>query len=48
MLNKFNDVWFQDIDLTQNFGNEIREYYKYFEGPRVLTNIDFMLSAQSN
>jgi len=46
--NKFNDVWFQELNLVALFEKEIQYFYKYFEGPRVLPSLDFMLSSQSH
>lgn len=45
--NKFNDVWFQELDLVEVFQKDIQYYYKFYEGPRVLPNIDHLLCAQS-
>lgn len=30
------------------FEKEVQYFYKYWEGPKNLPNVDFMLSAQSN
>ena len=48
LCNRYNDVWFQEFSLVQTFQAEIQYYYKYFEGPKILPNIDFILSAMSN
>ena len=48
LCNKFNDIWFQELSLVQLFQKELQFIYKYFEGPRILPNMDFLLSSQSN
>ena len=48
LANKFNDIWFQELSLVEVFQREIQYFYKYYEGPRVLPNIDHLLCANSN
>ena len=46
--NTSNDVWFNELSLVKSFEQDIQYYYKYFDGPKVLPNLDFLLGAQSN
>lgn len=48
LTNRANDIWFWEYQLVQLFEKETENYFKYFEGPRVLPNVDFMLGAQSH
>ena len=48
LANKFNDIWFQELSLVEVFQKEIQYFYKYYEGPRVLPNVDHLLCACSN
>jgi hypothetical protein len=46
--NRNNDIWFQQLHLVEAFQQNLQYYYKYYEGPKVLPNTDFMLGACSN
>jgi hypothetical protein len=45
LANKFNDAWVQDLNLIDEFRNELQFYYKFFEGPRKLSMIEHLLCA---
>jgi hypothetical protein len=45
LANSYNDIWFQELSLVQLWQKELAYFYKFFEGPRNIPNLDFMLSS---
>ena len=43
LINRFGDIWFQDDHLLEIYEEAMPLYRKFFNGPRVLKNIDHFL-----
>lgn len=45
--NKYNDVWMQEPKIIKEFQDDVEYFYKFFEGPKSVPDLDYLLASQS-